>query len=339
MALLYENLEKEKYKLIEQGERLLEGHKKSNPKIQNQNEIKFKIYHVRDKYDCVLPDEILLIILNKIHTVMVSLVSYQFYTVNRPFAARCYHLHHHIPQIQKILSPLKVNHFDLDSSDKSPHICVIDFGTTINMYQFNNINMDLRDMSIEGTDIDLIDMVDKVMLHDPYVYCKMDKIGYENEIKKQYDYTLLTEMKDYVNIGKILNQNMVKIIEIYNDAITNPMIMVDVYHTILDFFDDKNLLITILNQFSNNKINQPFNFLLQNIPNSQVFLKTFADLLLKNMNDNNNIKDYISDILNLSNFIVKTENCIFLLYQYKQPLKQFINANLLPEYQWVADQL
>ena len=89
----------EKYNIIQQGERLLEGHNKSNPKIQNQNEIKFKIYPVRDKYDRVLPDEIVLIILNNVHIVNMSLVSYQFYTVNRQFVSKCFHLHHHISQI------------------------------------------------------------------------------------------------------------------------------------------------------------------------------------------------------------------------------------------------
>ncbi len=59
--------------------------------------IKFSVCNMdRYNYYCILPNDIVQSILNFIdERIYLSLVSFQFYTVNREFVANCYHLHYY----------------------------------------------------------------------------------------------------------------------------------------------------------------------------------------------------------------------------------------------------
>lgn len=191
---------------------------------KNNGDIQFHIYDERTEYYTILPDEILEIILNELRSIKVCFVSYQFYIVNRPFVAKCYHLHHYIPTIQDALNrhALHAIHF-------------IDYNN-VKLYKFRNINVDIPDNLLNLTDnTNIIDII-YAFIMDEYIQIAINTI--EDNVVAGGDYELLTKINGYAIIFNIILKHKDFIMKILEQQLLTTHLYT-VYEQIMDLFDEE----------------------------------------------------------------------------------------------------
>ncbi len=270
----------------------------------------------RENYNIILPNEILLLILEKINRVKLSLVSYQFYTVNREFVAKCYHLHHLIPNTFKIIR------------DKKPKICIFNFDTQIaTVYNhIDQINIDQSEYKCK----DSLNLV-KLWCND-LTNCWVEVIGLYKKIDEDRD-----TFKYVYNIYQLMtfltkNDQFLELIkEIKTDALNNKVDINFIYKHILQIINNKEFEI-VLNDFSVNHFFITIDQLLLMLQNSSkldyiicLLLKYSAEEILKYLT---NIRDSIINLYMLpQNYLIIYQNngiCI---------------VNPKPEYKWFIRQI
>ncbi len=297
--------------------------------IKPSTEFNFYVQVEREHYHCLLPNELLLIILNHLHTVSLSLVSYQFYMINKDFVSRCYQLHRHIPILNKLI------HGKNGIKDKSPNLCVIQINTInyehkFKLHKFNNTN-DRFYYQHEGK-FNLFNYVQQITAFDPYVYGKLFTLSHSN-FNIEYDYTPVSELNDYLTLSRLFNDGRVKRIIHVLQSLKD----VDLFfHELFDCFDqDRQIMMEILNKICIKEFNKSLNHVIDMLTIDKLkemingFLK-YHDLIDQTIN----MKNQLYNIINCE----VDNHCLFFLNEYKKPLVQLFNCEI-PEYQWLADQL
>ena len=318
------NLIDRKRMLINQLEDVLE--KSHTIHFRPSTQFKFYVQVEREHYHCLLPNELLLIILNQLHTVSLSLVSYQFYLTNKDFVSRCYRLHRQIPILYKLI------HGKHGYKDKSPNLCVIQINTIdyeheFKIYKFNNIN----DHFGQHGGSNLFNYVQELTAYDPYVCGKLFTLSHSN-FHMEYEYTPVSELNDYLTLAKLFNDDCVKriihVLQSFKEGVDL------LFHQLLSCFDDGPLLIEILNKICIKKYHRAFDEVFLFLTNDRV--KKITGLLI--------LPDLIEQVINMKNQLYNIINCevdnhcLFFLNEYKKPLIQLSSCEI-PEYQWLADQL
>lgn len=268
-------------------------------------------------YNCFLLDDILLHILNYVHDIRMSLVSYQFYTVNRDFVVKCYHLHHYIPTIKEIIDqssicPSQVN--------KSPHIISIQFDSQISILKFNNMN-DLLPNNIHVTSNIITTL--GTLLQDPYIQCKLCFISTENE-SKNGNYVSLLELLDLVAFNKVIAANKLNLIKTLSSNYITIHEMVDAIINCLDI-NDQPIFLNYLNKSSEKGTGKTFDQFIPNISPKK-------------------LEEFLYGMIDISNtginiFDINKNNTILVPKIYDNPTIPIYNKDALPEYQWIVDQL
>lgn len=291
-------------------------------------QFKFYVQVEREHYHCLLPNELLLIILNQLHTVSLSLVSYQFYITNKDFVSRCYRLHRQIPILYKVIHE-KYGHKDI-----SPNLCVlqintIDYEHEFKIYKFNNINDHLYHQC--NHKFNLFNYVQQITTFDPYVCGKLFKLSYSN-FHIEYEYTPVSELNDYLTLIKLFDDDCIKrIIQILQSFKEGVDLL---FHQLLGCFDDGPLVIKILNKICIKKYHRTFDEVFLFLTNDQVKKMTGLLILPDLIEQTIAMKNELYNIINCE----VDNHCLFFLNEYKKPLVQLSSCEI-PEYQWFVDQL
>lgn len=294
---------------------------------------KFNIYKPRDYYDCFLPDDVVLNILNIVAKVSSSLVCYQFYTVNRNFVSKCYHIHHFIPKIQSIIN----------KNDLSPNIIVINFKSSLynqqfDLYRFNNINNETITPIFFTDTINLLEFITHLTHNDPYVRTEFFS-SLEVNFNMDDLYNKMIIQKFLRSINEDIISHMVDLLFLFKqNIINNTADLTLLCDTLINCMPDKDMTLQILNQLSYKIKNVPFYVLLFKIVTDSEALNNIYKFIL-NMSSR---KEYYDYILNIKYYIISMfivdQNSLFLMSHYKKPIIQFYTSSA-PEHQWFANQL
>jgi hypothetical protein len=271
-------------------------------------------------YNCFLLDDILLHVLNYVHDTKISLVSYQFYTVNRDFVVKCYHLHHYIPTIKEI-----VNQSSLVGKDFSPNIISIEFNHQISILKFNNINDSLLPNNIYVMS-NIINTLGE-LLQDPYTQCKICFVSTETNESKEGDYVSLLELLDLIGFSKVIAANKLNIIKILS---SNYCDTPDMFNVIINSLDtnDQAIFLNYLGASFEKRTGKTFDQCILKLSPKKLeeFLYGMIDIS-NNITNNNSI------------FYMNKNKTIFVSKIYDNPTIPIYNKDALPEYQWILDQL
>ena len=293
--------------------------------------IKFVVCNMdRENYHALLPNDILLLILNNIEDrLKLSLVSFQFYAVNRDFVSKCYHLHRYIPIMR---SYIKMNDFAFN---------VISFNeNNIALHQLKNITVDFS-LSMPST-IDLLSLIDpsdkNVMLYH-YQFC-----DHLQTINYFVDYESLLSFKEIIDflprVDDLTIKRITKVCLAFEQKILlgNPNIKKFISQW-MDCFEDREGVIRLLNQFCYKKVGMDYESLLQQVDIEdmgrglyQPFLTYFshADTIYKNLTDAKH------RVITYNNFTVSNQS-VFFVNQRKTFIQLY--KNTLPEHQWFYNQI
>lgn len=311
--------------------------------ILKSTEYKFYVQVERMHYHCILPNEILLIILNQLYSVSLSLVNYQFYITNKDFVSKCYQLHRQIPILYNLIYCKNTKY----SKNKSPNLCVIqinkiNYNYEFNLHKFNNmsdaIQLYEQKLIYDCAQFNLFKAVCHIMAYDPYIYGELFKISHIST-ELVYDYTLVSELNDYLDVLKLFDTDRIKkIINILESFKNNNTSIVLLVHQLLSCFGkDEKTLVRVLNVICCKKHQMSFDRIIENISAGKVneilsdMFNYSIDILINSCID---IRDKYYKLLNYQ----VSGDCLYFLNEYKKPLVQVSDCKI-SEYQWVADQL
>ncbi len=283
----------------------------------------------RQYYFQLLPDEILLEILNKVEnrSKHLSLVNYQFYTVNRNFVTKCYHLQHLIKPVKNMLAIV---------NNKFPKICIFNFTDKVSLSIINTNYIFIPNKPANN----IISLMEQ--LSDSLDYCQ----HYYHKFIDDFDnYSELNMFNYYKNIYKLAT--MIHIEEnsrLYYNMIShlnNIDINLNFINNILNEFPNKNDIIDVLDILAFYKFNTDFNSVLNVLINSNLIkpiLNKFTNLCSDNPESIlKYILKYKNDIIN--DFSINlNKNTIILLIE-DEHLKYLYKTNLPSEYHWFINQL
>lgn len=306
-------------------------HKELKSKISNVfkgKDVTFHVYKERESYNCLLPNDILTIILNMVGCLKVSFVCYQFYTVNRPFVVKCYHLHHYIPLVK--------NNFDKYTFN------AISFDETPKIYKFKNINVDIPNNLLSLTkNTNVIDIIHG-FTKDIYIKLAINSINDDN-IGGGVDYELLKDLVQYADIAKIIFKYQDVIIEVLKKELTNTSCY-HIYEHILSYLDedDKNIIDSKVTEKALELFTSVESLLnIFDAVSDKIYTALFTedDISIQGKIWSYNERKEIPHVLKKGlNFDIDITKTIFLSH-YVFNNTHYNNPSLLPEYRWFEQQI
>ena len=314
------------------------------------NIIKFNLFEIKDHYDTFLPDELISIISNYVdgqtRIKKLSLVSLQYYHLNRAFVCKCYHLHHYIPKVKTYIK----------SWFNNQSMYILNFREILSLYIVDNVpndNKNALQLMIDSSPciniVKLIEINSKLSGHDvdtiQVPYCNItDETSSFSLYKGLYETQELMDFFRHLDNDKIYD-----IIIQIRPLLINPIDYFLIKNIIFDTINDPQLLLLVENYLS--VYDYKLHELLINMNRSVNLLNMNRSVNLLNM-----IKTII-DIMNineLSNYIIKfkekallqnnykvwsNETLIFLSNKTGTNKLQQMSTNISPEHQWFFDSL
>lgn len=285
----------------------------------------FQVHEERTEYHCLLPDEIMTIILTMVGNIQCSFVNYQFYTINRPFVVKCYHLHHFIPIVKR-----NINRFTLN---------VISFNEVVKLYKFNRMDYDkMKQIKINKYDTNLLDIIN----FDMNTRVKLSMVIIDNENISETGYLLVTEI--------LQNYQMLMIVLKYKDIILamlekelNMNTLYNIYvkivdqlstedqHFINDFFTKCSFIYGLSIEALLNIFDAHTNEL-----HAALFKKEDVKICgdIWSYDKRKQVYDIYKRDLNFNIDVTKT-----IIFEYGLGIHYLNNPFLSPEYKWFAQQL
>ncbi len=288
---------------------------------------KFYVQMERERYNCFLPNEILLIILNQLHRVSLSLVSYQFYITNKYFVSQCYHLNRYLPLLDNVVH-------QYGQQDMSPKLCVIqinhiNYEYEFKLYKINNMtHMTYCNLKIQGR---LFDNVLQLMSYDPYICGQLYTI-FNGRLNREYDYPSLLEMNDYVNLLELFDKNRIeKLIQVF--LMFKNSSKLNIFNQLMACFDEHELFVRrVFIKILNEKKGMSSTDFLNQLDVDKFFTSIVKEF--PSLDKLMNVKDGLYKIMNCK----VDHDCLYFMNEYGNPLVQ-INQCHTPAYQWLAQQL
>lgn len=290
-------------------------------KVKN---IKFNVCDMnRDNYYCLLPDDIVLNILNFIdNRIYLSKVSYQFYIVNRDFTSKCYHLRHYIPKVKKLIT--------------NSSLVFINFKNT-SVYKFRNVNT-----KNNITNFNLLYYIDSLLSPNTMITVEHHILSLdyhtETDMSSEVLHLFIEYMPYILNINHETYENITRVAIAFGQEILlheTPNFPLFIYR-IIHCFKDADKILEFINLLV---LPYSFDILLYDYMvlggfHKQVSLyyiiltitaKPFKKVL-------NHVIEIINKYLKLANFTVD-KDCLYFNNG------QIQNTNILPEHQWFINQL
>jgi hypothetical protein len=284
-------------------------------KVKN---IKFNVCDMnRDNYYCLLPDDIVLNILNFIdNRIYLSKVSYQFYIVNRDFTAKCYHLRHYIPHVKKLIT--------------NSSLIFINFKNT-SVYKFENVHTENN-----ITNFNLLHYIDSLIESHTMITIEHHILSLDYHTVSDMPSELLRPYIEYMpyilNINHETYENITRVVIAFGQEILlyeTPNFPLFIYR-IIQCFKDYDKILEFINLLC---IPYSFDIFLNNYPKP---ISLYYIILTITSNPFKKVLNLVIELINkylkLANFTVD-KDCLYFNNGKIQ------NTYILPEHQWFINQL
>lgn len=293
------------------------------------NEIKFNTVKINETYKSLLPDELVEQILNMIdgdsRIKKLSKVCLQFYHVNRSFVTKCYHLHHYIIPVKKLIL------------DTSQSISILSFkNESLSMYMVEYADKRKLQTMIHDTSIDILQLANShydntIIHHIIYDMTNIKNHTFEfKEIKEQLDLLLFLCQVDN-DIIKLIIPKIIKLITI-------PIDLEAIKTVLLDYINVDQLLTLMENYCMVHHVQLDDLVAIMNT-NPRILEQL---TILINFRDHNKLSDDVT----IANKVIERKEELLLLSNFKVAYKNTVilmpnesNTQALPEYRWFAERI
>ena len=278
------------------------------------NPINFNLITINTTYHTSLPDELIEQILSMIdgqtRIKILSQVSLQYYHLNRPFVRQCYHLHHYIPQIKKMVHQSGLH--------------LVNFRENVSVYTIDHINDKILELIKPSIDIlQLIEYNAKIA----NLNIHFETIHYHNITQgkqKDFPYRGLKEGLDIMVYFSQLENEKIHYLVNKIRPLLEPIDFILIKDLI--FQHEPQFIILLENYFA--VYNNTLNDFLHRLSATPDIIDQFMSL---SMDINKLIIESKERILLENNFKVLSKDTIVFLN------KKQVDTNVPAQYQWVAD--